>query len=360
MDKVKKRTKRRLVRYSILASNVLLLMVVVVFMINQHSSATSASGISLSSSSDATAANPLDIVSSSAIAATVAHITNLPEATAVQDQANSDAVNTAWSQSVASGSGIIQKPQVVSTALKSDADIQYYTVHAGDTLSSLAVKFGVTSDSIRWSNGLSAFADSLTPGTKLTIPPVNGIAYTVKPGDTAESLAQKYYANAQAITSFNDAELSGLKVGKVIVIPNGRIQSLYTASYNNYGGFAFGSSAIYGYNGYDAGNCTWYAANMRAKIGRPIPANLGNAITWVKAAQLAGIPTGNSPQTGAVYWVPPNMLSGYLASYGHVGFVNQVLPDGSVQISSMNVDGLYSMETKTLTPAQAAQYTYIY
>jgi len=76
---------------------------------------------------------------------------------------------------------VLSKPQIVATALKSRADIKTYVVQAGETIPALATRFGITSDSIRWSNGLSG--DNLNVGTKLTIPPVSGIVYTVKAGD---------------------------------------------------------------------------------------------------------------------------------------------------------------------------------
>ncbi len=79
----------------------------------------------------------------------------------------------------------------------------------------------MTSNSIKWSNNLTA--DTVSPGTALVIPPVNGIVYTVKAGDTAASLAVKYSANADQITAMNDAEISGLPAGEQIIIPNGQV-----------------------------------------------------------------------------------------------------------------------------------------
>ncbi len=93
-----------------------------------------------------------------------------------------------------------------------------YTTKAGDTVSSVAAQFGVTSDSIRWSNGLNN--DMVAPGTKLHIPPVNGIVYTVQASDTPDSLAARFRANKDKIVAYNDAEIKGLTPGQQIIIPD--------------------------------------------------------------------------------------------------------------------------------------------
>ena len=120
---------------------------------------------------------------------------------------------------------VISKPQVVATALKSRADIQQYTTAAGDTISSLAAKFGVTSDSIRWSNNLAAAGDSISPGTHLAIPPVNGMVYTVKPGDTLSGIAAALgLPGWQGLYEANLAVIGGdpnlIRPGQVLVIPS--------------------------------------------------------------------------------------------------------------------------------------------
>ena len=162
-------------------------------------------------------ANPLDQLSSADIAQSVANLANLPEATAVRNQA--ETVNAELAVAPAQNA-VTPKPQVVTTTLKSRKDIQRYTTQSGDTIASLAAKFDVTSNSIKWSNSL--IADTISPGTSLVIPPTNGIVYTVKDGDTAQSIAQRYSANAEQITAFNDAELGGLQSGEQILIPNGQ------------------------------------------------------------------------------------------------------------------------------------------
>lgn len=351
-----KKSRRRAVRYGLLAANVVVLSVVAAFVIVGRHGGTGnltnqSSAAALGDSS--TTVNPLDQLSSADIAVHIARAANLDEAQAVTNKA--DTVNAQQAVSSASQS-IVTKPQVISDGLKSRKDIQVYVVKAGDTVSSVAAKFGVTSDTIRWSNGLTG--ENLTEGKQLLISPVNGIVYLVKSGDTVDSVANKYHSNKDLLAAINDAEVTGLPVGQYIIIPGGSPASTTTATLagvTGSGGFAWGGyGAVYSGNGYDYGYCTWWAANRRAQTGHPIPSNLGNASTWKVLAQRAGIPVGSVPVAGAVIWTPPRDY------YGHVGFVESVNGDGSVNVSEMNVAGWGRVSYKTLSAADAARYSYIY
>jgi surface antigen len=315
------------------AGNAIILAFVLTLVLrNQHSSISANTSAPASDSSVAqTVANPLDQLSSADIAQTVAQVNSLPETTAIANQAQSQAANLA----IASASNnVVAKPQVVSALLQSSADIKTYVTRKGDTVSGLATKFGVTSDSIRWSNNLSS-ADALDPGTNLLIPPVNGVIYTVKPGDTAASLAVQFGANANQITAYNDAEVSGLKPGQRIVIPgathtnSGATAASISASGTGAGGggnWLWGSGPVYGYNGYDYGYCTWYVATQI-----PVPANWGNASTWAYYAALSGWHVSTTPTVGSIA-----QTAAAAGGEGHVAIVTAVNPDGSIQIRDMN------------------------
>lgn len=276
--------------------------------------------------------NPLDQVSSADIAVNVAYLTALPETPSVENHA--DSFNAMLTTQHAQEDTIVSKPQIVATAAKSKKDISKYTTVEGDTITGLAQKFGVTSDSIRWSNALTA--EHIAAGKQLVIPPVgiNGIVYTVKSGDTPENLAQKYSANKEQITAFNDAEIAGLKPGELIIIPGG-VQPVTRSSSVVSSGFAWGGyTAVYSNNGYDYGWCTWWAAKRRADIGRPIPSNLGNANTWAVLAQRAGFTVDTTPEAGAVAYYR------FIGGLGHVGYVEQINDDGSAWLSDMNSSGV--------------------
>jgi surface antigen len=312
-----------------LALNVLILAIVVgVVVQNTRADSKPAVVAAHSSAPVVTVANPLDQVSSADIALTVARMNGLPETTAVTNQAQTEAANVVIA---ASNDNVVVKPQVVATALKSSADIKDYTVASGDTVSSIAAKFGVTSDSIRWSNGLNS--DTVNAGTKLVIPPVNGIVYTVKDGDTPDSLATTYRANKDKIIAYNDAEIKGLKVGARVIIPDATKVAPVTASAvarTTYNSSSFpwgGSSPVYGYNGYDYGYCTWYVASQIA-----VPSNWGNASSWAYYASMSGWNVSTIPAVGSIA-----QTAAAAGGLGHVAIVDAVSDDGSqIQIRDMN------------------------
>jgi murein DD-endopeptidase MepM/ murein hydrolase activator NlpD len=110
---------------------------------------------------------------------------------------------------------------------KPRADILEYTVEDGDTVASIAKKFGVDVDSIKWLNtGLNE--KKVKVGAVLKIPPVPGVVHTVKNGETVYSISKKYGVSAQAIVDFpfnefTDDETFALAIGQQIVVPDGQM-----------------------------------------------------------------------------------------------------------------------------------------
>ncbi|MDO8570699.1 MAG: M23 family metallopeptidase [Candidatus Daviesbacteria bacterium] len=106
---------------------------------------------------------------------------------------------------------------------KPRAEIIEYEVQSGDTLSKVAEKFNISTDTVKWANDL-IYTDTIKPGQKLKILPVSGVSHTVKSGDTLESVAKKYSTEAQGILDFpfNDVpDDFSLKIGQVLIVPNG-------------------------------------------------------------------------------------------------------------------------------------------
>ncbi len=252
----------------------------------------------------------------------------------------------------------LAKRQVVSTAGTATRDIQKYSVAAGDTLSTIASKFGITTATIKWANDLDD-ADFVRPGQQLTILPVSGLLYTVSASDTPDSLAKTYQANAAQILSYNNAELKGLASGQQIIIPDGIKPAPARPATNNVAaarGTVAGAStsrvsapALTQYSGsgggYAYGYCTYYVA-----LRRSVPGGWGNANTWYYNAQASGFKVGSAPVPGAIAWTG----AGY---YGHVAYVENV--SGSmVTISEMNYNGGWNRVTSRTVPASSFRYIY--
>ena len=253
-----------------------------------------------------------------------------------------------------SGDAALAKRQVVATAGNATRDISKYTVQNGDTLSDVANKFGITTSTIKWANGLDD-ADAIAPGQALTILPVTGLLYTVKAGDTPATLASAYQANAAQIVSYNDAEAAGLSAGQQIIIPDGikaEAPKPAIAAATTRGQVA-GASTIApritnysgGGNSYALGYCTYYVASRRA-----VPSNWGNANTWYYNAQASGFSVGSVPVAGAIAWTG----AGY---FGHVAYVESV-SGNTITISEMNFNGNWNH--RTYRTASASSFRYIY
>ena len=342
----------------------LLLLVAIFILSNRTASQTIRSGtVNSAITTTKSLPSPLDQLSSAQIALQAAQMTGLSELTAVRNQADSENALLAVGPS---DTNVVAKPQIVSTAQKSKKDIVQYTAQSGDTITAIAAKFAISPNSVRWSNNLSG--DAVAAGKQLLIPPGDGIVYQVKSGDTIASITSKYQANKELFVVVNDAESGNLTIGGYVWIPNGQQPAPPTrfAAVSG-GGFAWGYSAIYGSNGYDYGYCTWWVSLRRSQIGRPVPSNLGNAITWKVLAARAGLGVGTTPAVGAAIWTPAS------SGYGHVGFVERVNEDGSVWTSDMNSRGFVSMDTSSgstggwgrvsyrlLSPDQARNFWYIY
>lgn len=298
-------------------------------------------------------ADPIDRLSSADIAVQIARATRLDEATSVTNHADTANARAAIA---ATDDKLVSKPQIVAEGLESKKDIQVYKAKPGDTVPKIAKKFGITPATVRLSNDLEG--DTVEPGAKLLISPINGIVYTVKAGDTPGSVAAEYRADKEQLIAFNDVELTGrLKPGERIVIPDGvtPIENEYNYySGGNPGGFYFGTKPQYGGNGYDYGWCTWHAAQRRIEIGRPIPNNMGNAISWLGIAQAAGLETGSEPREGAVVY----HLN--IGGWGHVAFVERVNGDGSIKVSDMNFPYWGQVTYRTVKPSEFDNYRFIY
>jgi murein DD-endopeptidase MepM/ murein hydrolase activator NlpD len=110
-------------------------------------------------------------------------------------------------------------------SIKPRSEVVEYTVKEGDTVSTIADRFGVSIDTIRWENNLKSVKD-IKEGDVLRILPVSGLSHKVQHGETIYSIAKKYQVDAQAIVnwpynSFANDETFALAVGQDLIVPDG-------------------------------------------------------------------------------------------------------------------------------------------
>ena len=111
-----------------------------------------------------------------------------------------------------------------------------YTVKKGDTLYSIANQFGITVDILMQDNGMvsndlkigqnlkirsqegeveECFGEEYSPEDSL-----NSTSYVVKPGDSLYSIAKKYGITVSDLMNYNDLNTSFLSIGQKLFIPS--------------------------------------------------------------------------------------------------------------------------------------------
>lgn len=99
--------------------------------------------------------------------------------------------------------------------------VERYKVKPGDTLSSVAEKFEISIDTVRWANDLKD-VNYLKVGQTLKILPASGVLHKVKKGDSLASVSKKYKAAKQAVADVNWLDPPyKLKAGTQLFIPEG-------------------------------------------------------------------------------------------------------------------------------------------
>lgn len=310
----------------------------------------------------------VDTIVATNVAASIAERADLPVAANI---ANMSLTLEAQKELAQTDANVISKPQIVEPTASSRA-IRTYKAVRGDSVDTVAQKYNVDATTIRWANDLGS--DALRPGKTLKIPSTNGVLYTLKGSDSVRALASKYKANPDVIVAYNDLEnVNKLPAGRQIVIPGGQLPASEQPGYvapsspvntvtGTVGsgtqpttGIDMGIAGASAGNRYALGNCTWYAYERRAQLGRPIGSFWGNATSWASYAAAAGFKVDNTPEVGAIaQW---NAFQGGSGYAGHVGIVERINPDGTVFVSEMNFAGNFNRVTqRTISAGSVSSY----
>ncbi len=140
---------------------------------------------------------------------------------------------------------IPKTPKIISVSYnKPQGQGWYYTVQPGNTLDSIALKYGVPLNTLEEANHLSSYS-LINVGEKLLIPgngnnnfvkPVNlqKKYITVKPGMTLWSIANTYNISLQTIKNINNINnSSNIRVGEKIYLTGNYSNSSSTSASNN-------------------------------------------------------------------------------------------------------------------------------
>ena len=219
-----------------------------------------------------------------------------------------------------------------------------YTVEKGDTVSTIAQKFGISTDTIRWANALSN--DNLSVEDELQILPVTGMSYKVAKGDTVYSIAKRFDTEAQKIADFpfNDfanPETFSLVEGQILIVPDGikpsEKPSIRREVYLVQGPVSISSAGFtWPVQGYISQFASWYhmAIDIVAPLGTPIVAANSGVISQVITGTWDG-GYGNN-----VYVSDGN---GVVTHYTHLSGVNVLAGDkvtaGKTVIGSVGMTG---------------------
>lgn len=105
-------------------------------------------------------------------------------------------------------------------------EIRSYVVESGDTITAIAYRFGLSPETVVWSNAeLEKNPDLLSVGQTLTILPVDGVYHQVGGSDTLEGIAGTYKTDVQSIIDLPanalDRENPIIQPGQWLIVPGG-------------------------------------------------------------------------------------------------------------------------------------------
>ncbi|MCE5090800.1 LysM peptidoglycan-binding domain-containing protein [Staphylococcus devriesei] len=240
-----------------------------------------------------------------------------------------------------------------------------HTVRSGESLWSISHKYGITVSQLKSLNGLSSnlifpnqvlkVSHSSSPSRSSNQSSYSGSSntYTVKYGDSLSSIASRYgttYRHIMNLNGLNNFLIypgQKLKVSGTASVSTPRPTTTQTSSYYNSPKFSHS-------NLYDWGQCTWHVFNRRLAVGRGISTYWWNANNWDDAALSDGYRVDYRPEVGAI----AQSDAGY---YGHVAFVERINSNGSILVSEMNFSAGPGITTyRTISSYQLRNYKFIH
>jgi murein DD-endopeptidase MepM/ murein hydrolase activator NlpD len=216
-----------------------------------------------------------------------------------------------------------------------------YTVEQGDSVFGIAQKFNLAPETILWANFdlLEDRPDSLSVGMELNIPPIDGVYYKWREGDTIPGIAAALEVEADDILNWpgNNLDLTNpeVDVGAYIMAPGGKREFRSWIVPQIARGRAGVSPSVYGagacqgsYEGaYGTGGFIWPTANRflsgndfwSGHLGIDIAGGVGDSVL----AADSGVVVFSGWATGGYgYMIMIDHGNGYQTVYAHLNSVS--------------------------------------
>ncbi len=192
-------------------------------------------------------------------------------------------------------------------------EITEYAVVAGDTMFTIAERFGLKPESLAWSNPRSIIG-GLRPGMSITIPPTDGAVEQISNDRTIADLAEGYSVDPLVIIDWESNGLQGatpdtvLLSGMNIFVPGGQAEQInWAPRVERSGGDASGAGGTIAFELGDPGSCgpqpnpggfggwtrplsgysftrgfaSWHpGVDLAAPVGTPVTAALGGNVIF--------------------------------------------------------------------------------
>ena len=110
-------------------------------------------------------------------------------------------------------------PSVSSYSATNLTRLHVHKISKTTTLQEIAATFRIPVSMLIWANNFDPSTETLEAGAIIKIPPVSGASYVIQEGDTLETIAQKYGVSTERILSdYGQSVDEVLPVGEVVIV----------------------------------------------------------------------------------------------------------------------------------------------
>jgi LysM repeat protein len=250
---------------------------------------------------------------------------------------------------------------LTATAGAAHADEQY-TVRSGDTVSHIAARYGTTVSAVRSANGLDARAfiregQHLTIPTQATSSPAVAAApaaaaagsHAVVSGETVSSIAKRYGTTVSAIVSANGLDSRAfIRAGQTLTIPGASGSTTATTSTAATTTSAGGSHSVA-----SGETVSSIAKRYGTTVSAIVSANGLDSRAFIRAGQTLTIPGATTTTAAATTTTTSNLVGNTFAGRTYAPAVVASANQNKAALLSMGVPSAAQMQEKVAATARA-------